>query len=228
MNNEKITLKDSLRKLSFKDIDEFHLGWYSKYNYILAYSALYRHMCIHGCGLCYGWEQGLLRLFIESLNGCEESLEFLGDYWATILLSSKRELASNPSREQLLKDFEPMKRQTMKFGDGFDPTKQEIETFFDKALLGLRSHLFKSNNQQGYGVDDVTNLKIFFDRKFFMFLNWYLPREKIHDELCGSSAQGFLREMEVYSGDYGTEDNTPYIPGLSELKAQLKLTTKTS
>ena len=43
-----------------------------------------------------------------------------------------------------------------------------------------------------------------------MFLDRHLSREKIHDELCGSSAQGFLREMEDYSGDYGTEDNQPY------------------
>ena len=43
-----------------------------------------------------------------------------------------------------------------------------------------------------------------------MFLNFYLPRQKIHNELLGSSAQGFLREMEDYSGDFGTEDNQPY------------------
>jgi len=246
LNNEKIIMKDSLRKLRFKDIDQFHLGWYSKYNNTLAYSAKYRQMCIYRCGLCYALEQGLLRRFIESLNGCEESLEFLGDYFATILPSKRSE------------DRDLLKDQAMKFGSGFDPTEQEVEAFFDKAVPGLRSHHFKSNDTQGYGVDDLTNLLIFFDRKFFNFLDWYLPREKIHDQLCGSSAQGFLREMEDYSGDYGTEDNQPYytseehmlnIPKriryyladyrtarvdryypdiLDELEAQSRFTTKTS
>tara|TARA_Y100001970_G_scaffold33670_1_gene41888 strand:+ start:13846 stop:14556 length:711 start_codon:yes stop_codon:yes gene_type:complete len=194
-------MKDSLRKLGFANMDGFHNGWYSKYNYMLSLGAFNWNIC-DMCGPCYALHQGLLRRLIESLNGCEESIEFLSGYWELVKYN-------NDSDGQIVKSFEDLRDEAMKYGNGFEPTKQEVEAFFKKALPGLKSHRFRYNIDQDYS-DALTATKISYDRKFFMFLDRHLSREKIHDELCASSAQGFLREMEDYSGEYGTEDNQPY------------------